>query len=82
MFGAVLYSQASQVAQWWEICLPMQETQETWVRSLAWEDPLGEEMAQKSLAGYSPRDHKESDTTEHSTVQYLATLCTARPPRS
>ena len=25
--------------------LPVQETQETWVQSLAWEDPLEEEMA-------------------------------------
>ena len=48
--------------------------QETWVRSLGQEDPL--EMAThssilaekshgwRSLAGYSPRGHKESDTTE------------------
>ena len=51
-------------------------TQETRVRSLGWEDPLEKEMAthssilagespgQRSLAGYSPRGHKESDTTE------------------
>ena len=26
-------------------CLPMQETQETWVRSLGQEDPLEKEMA-------------------------------------
>ena len=50
--------------------------QETQVPSLGWEDPLEEEMqpapvffpgeshAQKSLAGYSPRGRKESDTTE------------------
>ena len=43
---------------------------------LSWEDPLEEEMAtppvflpqkshgQRSLAAYSPWDHKESDTTE------------------
>ena len=48
IFSVVLYSQASQVAQWWESCLPTQETQETWVRSLGWEDPLGEEMATHS----------------------------------
>ena len=28
--------------------LPMQETQEMWVRSLGWEDPLEEEMATHS----------------------------------
>ena len=50
--------------------------QETWVRSLGWEDPLEKDMAthssilpgeshgQRNLAGYSPRGCKESDTTE------------------
>ena len=50
--------------------------QETQVRSLGWEDPLeketaptpvflpGESHGQRSLAGYSPRGRKESDTTE------------------
>ena len=49
---------------------------ETWVRSLGWEEPLEKEIAthssilawrlhgQNSLAGYSPWDHKKSDTTE------------------
>ena len=55
---------ASQVAQWWRICLPMQKR---WVQSLGQEDPLEEEMAAhpSTLAwrtpwteepgGYSPR---------------------------
>ena len=38
-------SQASQVAQWWRICLPMLET---WVRSLGPEDLLENEMATHS----------------------------------
>ena len=50
--------------------------QETWVQSLAGEDPLEEEMAthssvlageshgRRSLAGYSPWGHKQEDTTE------------------
>ena len=51
--------------------------QETWVRSLGWEDPLEEGVAthssiltwriphgQRSLVGYSPWGGKESDTTE------------------
>ena len=54
----------------------MQETQEMWVQSLGQEDPLEEEMAthssvlagkshgQRSLAGYGPWGHKESDMTE------------------
>ena len=49
---------------------------ETWVRSLGWEHPLekgtaptpvfrpGKFHGQRSLAGYSPRGHKESDMTE------------------
>ena len=50
--------------------------QGAWVQSLGWEDPLEKEMAihsntiawkiygQRSLIGYSPWGHKESDTTE------------------
>ena len=50
--------------------------QETWVRSLGWEEPLekgwlstpvflpGESHGQRSLAGYSPWGHKELDVTE------------------
>ena len=55
--------------------------QETWVRSLGQEDPLekgmaihcgilpGESHGQRSLAGYSPWGHKESDTAERSCRQ-------------
>ena len=54
--------------------------QETWVQSLGQEDTLEIGMAntpvflspeshgQRSLAGYSPRGHKESDTTEQLTL--------------
>ena len=50
--------------------------QETWVRSLGWEDPWrraqqptpvflpGELRGQRSLVGYSPWDCKELDTTD------------------
>ena len=52
----------------------VQELQERWVRSLGWEDPLEEGMAtpvflsgeshgERSLAGFSPCGHKESDRT-------------------
>ena len=59
---------------WYRIHLPMQETR---VQSLGWEDPLEKEMATHSSilawripwteepGGYSPKGHKESDTTEH-----------------
>ena len=49
----------------------MQETEETWVQSLGWEDPLEEEMATRSsiLCLENPMDRgawsrKESETTE------------------
>ena len=52
----------------------MQETQETWVQvgkiplRRAWQPTLvflpGESLEQRSLVGYSPWGHKESDTTE------------------
>ena len=50
--------------------------QETWVRSLGWEDPWrrkwqptpvslpGESHGRRSLVGYSPQGCKELDTTE------------------
>ena len=51
--------------------LPAMEA--TWVQSLHWEDSLEKEMAvflpgkshgERSLAGYRPWGHKESDMTE------------------
>ena len=56
-----------------KVSAPMQETQ---VQSLGWVNPLekgvanhsvflpGEFHGQRSLEGYSPWGHKESDTTE------------------
>ena len=65
----------------------MQETYETWVRSLAQEDPLeecmvthfsilapGESCGQRSLVGYSSQGCKELDITEatqHSTSMHM-----------
>ena len=48
---------ASQVAQWQGICLPVQETQETWVRSPGQEDRVQEKMATHSsvLVWKTPR---------------------------
>ena len=57
--------------------LPMQHIQVMRVQSLGQEGPLEEEMethssilsweiyGQRSLVGYSPWGHKDSDTTEH-----------------
>ena len=39
---------ASQVPPWWRIFLPIQEPQETQVRSLGWEDSLEKEMSTHS----------------------------------
>ena len=58
---------------------------EAWVRSLDWEDPLekgmqltpiflpGESHGQRRLVGYSPWDHKKSDTTERLTLHFTST---------
>ena len=65
------------MAQQVKICLPKQETQETQVRSLGWEDPLEEEMAThfgilvgkitwtEEKVGYSLQGRKELGTIEH-----------------
>ena len=76
-------SRASLVAQRWRIRLPMQETQEMWVRFLGWKDPLEKEMAthssilawensmeQRSRLGYCPWGHKRLDATEHSWMPF------------
>ena len=68
------YSWASLMAQ---MVKNLPVTRETWVQSLGWEDSLEESMAthcrnsclknphgQRSLEGYSPWGHKESDTAE------------------
>ena len=55
------------------ICLPVQETQEMWVRSWVRKIPWSRKWQPTpvflpgilSLAGYSPWDRKESDTTDH-----------------
>ena len=50
----------------------MYESQEKWVQSLGWEDPLEKEMVtpvflpreSHGLGGFSPWGHKEMDMTE------------------
>ena len=60
--------------------LAVQETQETWVQSLGWEDPLEEAMATHSsilawkipwteeTSGLQSKGHKDSDMTEWLTL--------------
>ena len=67
---------AHPMVQWVKTLPAMQETQETQVWPLGWEDPLerkwqptpvflpGKSYGQSSLAGYKSTGHKESDTTE------------------
>ena len=49
----------------------MQETKETWVRSLGWEDPLEEDMATHSSENPMDRGawraivHAQTEVTEH-----------------
>ena len=64
---------ASQEAQSYRIYLPVQETQETRVQSLGWEDPLEEEMATPcSILAWRIPWTEEPDglqsTTEHTCV--------------
>ena len=66
--------------------LPVQELQETQVRSPSRDDPLEKEMATHSSipggvipgteepGGYSPWGHAESDTTEHTHFETLKPL--------
>ena len=64
------YCWASLVAQLVKNPPAMQETRETWVRSLGWEDPLEKGKATHSsilawrIPWTSPWGRKESDTTE------------------
>ena len=73
------------MAQWVKNLPAMQETQ---IQSLGQEDCLEEEMAthscisflkkfhgQRSLAGYSPKDHKELDATEMSNSEQWSIVC-------
>ena len=55
--NVLAFGEDPQVAQGWRTHLPMQDTQEMQVRSLGWEDPLGEQMATHSsvLAWKIPR---------------------------
>ena len=70
---------ASQVAQWLKNPPAIQETEETWIQSLSWEDSLEEEMATcfsilawkilwieepRSGATYRSRGHRDSDMAE------------------
>ena len=71
------------MAHWERICLPLQETQETWVLPLGQEDPLEKEWqptpvflpgkfhGQRSWAGCSPWGCRELDTTEHTHTKTL-----------
>ena len=65
--------------------------QETWVQSLDQEDPLEKGMAThcsilawkipwRSLVGYSPWGHKESDTTEWLHFHFTYLLTPQKPP--
>ena len=76
----IIYQGAPPMAQRVKNPPAVQETQETWVQFLDWEDPLkrkwqstavflpGKFHGQRSLAGSSPRDHIESDMTKHTAL--------------
>ena len=80
LFKSAYFLYISLVAQMVQNLFAMQEI---WVWSLGWEGPLEKGMATHSsilawdkngqgrVAGYSPRGHKESDTTEQLTLWFL-----------
>ena len=67
--------------------LAMQEPQERWVQFLVWKISWrkawqltsvflpGEPHGQRSLVGYSPRGHKESDITEVTEHAVIEMIC-------
>ena len=69
------------LAQWWRICLPVEEMQVIRVPSLGWEIPWrrkwqpapallpGKSLGQRSLASYSPWGWEKLDTTERLSMQ-------------
>ena len=71
------------------ICLPVQETPETWIWSQGQEDPLEKGMAthssnlagefhgQRNWASYSPWDSKELDMTGRVTSFFYSSACHA-----
>ena len=63
-------SGASQVAQWVNNPPAVKETQETWARSLGWEDPLEEGMATHSriLAWRIPWIEEPGGVTVHGVI--------------
>ena len=65
---------ASQVVQWLRICLPMQET---WVRSLIWEDSICRCYAQVAK---SPSDHQGADIRCKSKRVFITKLELGLPP--
>ena len=70
---------ASQVAQWWRIHLPMQETQETCFGSLGQGDPLEEEVTTHSsiLAEENPMDRGTWCAAVHGVAKSFTQLSTA-----
>ena len=70
---------------WAQMVKNLPPMQETWVQSLSGKDPLQKGMAthfsilawripQRSLEGYSPWDHEESDMTEWLTLSLVQSL--------
>ena len=51
----------------------MQETQETWIRSLGWEDPLEKEMAAQYCCLREPMDRGAWLATIHEVTEKLDT---------
>ena len=65
------------MVQWLRICLPMYEMQETWTKSLAWEDPLKEEIATHSSMLSTEKDAQR----EHCELSFIRGKMRTQPGR-
>ena len=74
----MMHQRASQMAQWQRICLPVQQTQETQVRSMGQEDPLEEGMATPSSIFLleNPMDRRAWQATIHGVSKSWTQLST------
>ena len=67
----------SQVAQWWRLNLPTQETQEMRVQHLSQEDPLEQEVAtHSSILAWEASWTEEPGRLESDTRSWVDTLYT------
>ena len=76
VLNKLLYTRASLVAQWWRLCLPMQETQ---VWSLIWEDPTCHGASKAMHHNYLPCALQPGSHNYWAHTRQLLKLATLEP---